>query len=665
MSKVIMIIGALIMALAVMAQEAKSAIRYIPEPVTAGQRQTVIYNSENTPLDGENQINGVVYFLRNYVWYGRDLDLKKTDTAWIATFDVPSDAALTACKFYAGSKNDTGGINTYVQFTRNTEGRNLPGAYACWGLLRAKSSRQYSIPGYYADTLIQINDDVLKFWYNQELMKNPDQRKNVWYYAAQTLDHINHNPQNPLIRADVNYILGLDSIGAASEEDLVKCISVSRRFLRNDSLAKAIERRAIEKYPDGIMAREGELFRLFRISDPDIKEKEFEQFLKRFLPEKFVNIKTENSGLYYGKMFQSVIYNRIVKHNDYLLLERYISSVPYEILPTFFRHIIEIPYRDRQMTAQQLLPHATLIMKEIFTRPRQIDQMVYSPMEWETKILGNNKSVLLAWSKILDETGSTGEAFATMQKIEPFFAAKSSDFSDFYIALLEKTGNHNRIIPVIEAGVRENAASPGMLAILKKNYTGADFEEYVNNMKEKAQIDAQKAEINKQLISMPIQLFKLVNLAGDSIDMSKMKGKIIVLDFWATWCAPCKAAMPGMQMAVDKYKTDSQVQFFFISTMETDPKYIDKIKEFLKEKDYDFEVLLDAHRSGKNKDLVYATYAAAFKFSGIPQKMIIDGNGNLRWRSTGYKGSPSALADELGFVIDMLKKESKRNLNAY
>jgi hypothetical protein len=83
----------------------------------------------------------------------------------------------------------------------------------------------------------------------------------------------------------------------------------------------------------------------------------------------------------------------------------------------------------------------------------------------------------------------------------------------------------------------------------------------------------------------------------------------------------------------------------------------------MKDKNYDFEVLLDAHRSTKDKDLVYATYAAAFNFSGIPQKMIIDGDGNLRWRSTGYGGSPSALADEIGFVIDLLKKESKRNLN--
>lgn len=65
-------------------------------------------------------------------------------------------------------------------------------------------------------------------------------------------------------------------------------------------------------------------------------------------------------------------------------------------------------------------------------------------------------------------------------------------------------------------------------------------------------------------------------------------------------------------------------------------------------------------RRTKNKrDLIYETYAKTFHFSGIPQKMIIDGNGNLRWRSTGYYGSPSALVDEISFIVEYLKSEAE------
>ena len=109
-------------------------------------------------------------------------------------------------------------------------------------------------------------------------------------------------------------------------------------------------------------------------------------------------------------------------------------------------------------------------------------------------------------------------------------------------------------------------------------------------------------------------------------------------------------------MVVNKYKNDENVAFFFVSTMEYSPDYKQEIEKFIKEKNYDFTVLIDAKNPETQKhDYMYSTYAKAFHFSGIPQKMIIDGNGRLRWRATGYEGSPSALADEIGYIIDFLK----------
>ncbi|MDR1718979.1 MAG: TlpA family protein disulfide reductase [Dysgonamonadaceae bacterium] len=653
------LIGLITLIAWVNAQETLKSVSYIPDRITRGQPLTVIYRNDMTVLAGKESIEGVVYYYKDYVWYGNDLQMRKTDTAWIAEITVPTDAALTAFKFAADGISDTGGEETYVQFTVNETGQNIPSAFTGWGLLRGASSVRYSIPEYFTDTTNQIPDNVLLFWYNQTLKLDPSQRRNIWFYAAQTMDHLNHFPENAAIRADIDFVLSLDSANQADEEDLLKCITAARRFLRNDSLASVIESLVRAKFPNGIMARDDALYRIFRISDLAEKENELEKLLKRFPAARFVDIETENTGLYYGKIFQSVIYNRIVKNNDYSLLERYIHDVPYEFLATFFWHIVQIPYRDNLMTAKQLFPHAQLIIDEIFMRQRRMKMQVYSPKEWHNKLLSDNKAALLAWSKILDETGSTDESFAWMQQIAPFFEGKSSDFSDFYMLILEKTGRSDLIRSVVESGVKENAASPKMLEWLKKNYQGDDFETYVATMKEKSKIEEQQAEINKHLINSPIQLFELENLSGEKVDMSAKKGKIMVLDFWATWCAPCKAAMPGMQMAVEKYKSDNQVEFYFISTMETDPKYKQKIHDFLNEKKYDFNVLLDRRRDDKHQDLVYSTYAAAFHFSGIPQKMIIDGNGNLRWRSTGYGGSPSALVDEISFVIELLKKESK------
>lgn len=216
----------------------------------------------------------------------------------------------------------------------------------------------------------------------------------------------------------------------------------------------------------------------------------------------------------------------------------------------------------------------------------------------------------------------------------------------------------------IEACVKSNAAGPEILGVLRDDYkmrNGSEngYEEYLQKLKSSAHLQAMQEEIEENIVKLPIELFAMKDLDGNTVDLSRMKGKILVLDFWATWCAPCKASFPGMQMAVDKYADDENVEFFFIATMETNPDYKAEIRKFLKSKGFNMNVLLDNTAQGaKSNDVVYSRYCKDFHFSGIPQKLIVDGDGYLRYRSTGYHGSPSALVDEISFVIEYLKNKN-------
>ena len=116
-------------------------------------------------------------------------------------------------------------------------------------------------------------------------------------------------------------------------------------------------------------------------------------------------------------------------------------------------------------------------------------------------------------------------------------------------------------------------------------------------------------------------------------------------------------AFPGMQMAVDKYAKDKEVEFYFIATQESGDKYKQKIKEYFAKNDFTFNVLYDNYNEkSQSANVVFSRFAKMFNDSGIPRKVILK-DGVMRYTSGGYCGSPSKLADEISYVIELLKAE--------
>lgn len=129
--------------------------------------------------------------------------------------------------------------------------------------------------------------------------------------------------------------------------------------------------------------------------------------------------------------------------------------------------------------------------------------------------------------------------------------------------------------------------------------------------------------------------FNLTNLEGKNVKLSDYRGKVVVLDFWATWCGPCKASFPNMQKLVNEYK-NKNVAFFFIDTWEEgNPTAIkEEVAKFITNKEYTFNVLFDSKREIVTK----------YKIEEIPTKIVIDKNGDFL--------SISSSEDNLKAIID-------------
>lgn len=290
------------------------------------------------------------------------------------------------------------------------------------------------------------------------------------------------------------------------------------------------------------------------------------------------------------------------------------------------------------------------------------------------------------WDKYKKSKGSAG----TEKSFYPRLTA--TDLETQYGVILYKKGSYKKALPLLapvadapnkrgdnrraeyyamalsQSGQTEKALEEMNKLLLAPGHRSVAFKEeskklyqlhYGNTMKydqlmdSLALIEKQKmeAKLAKMAVNEPAPDFTLTDLNGKTVSLQSLRGKTVVLDFWATWCQPCVASFPGMQRAVDHYKDDPSVVFMFIHTAEHSADPVGDVKRFMANKKYRFDVYMDL------KDKITGKNAAldAYKVRGIPAKFIIDKNGMIRYKNAGYVSEEEAVP-ELGMMIENTRK---------
>ena len=194
-----------------------------------------------------------------------------------------------------------------------------------------------------------------------------------------------------------------------------------------------------------------------------------------------------------------------------------------------------------------------------------------------------------------------------------------------YVAYAEKVEGVNYARQVLEQQLLKGFDSPILVSQLQGIYMQLNLpkNEFEVLQKKYSLLFKQKkaANVLSKLGSVKAKEFTLKNILGQQVSLSSLKNKIVVLDFWATWCGPCIASFPAMQLAINKYKDDSSVVFLFIDVWEnTIPqKMKETVAKFMKDNNYSFNVLFDTENIVVN----------AYKIKGIPTKIVIDKLGNI------------------------------------
>ena len=150
------------------------------------------------------------------------------------------------------------------------------------------------------------------------------------------------------------------------------------------------------------------------------------------------------------------------------------------------------------------------------------------------------------------------------------------------------------------------------------------------------QADTELTEAERAVIDYDMPL---ITFSGMPANLEDFKGKVIFLNFWATWCPPCIAEMPGIQSVYDDYSSNNEIAFVMISLDED----ISKARQFLADRDYSFT---GYRLNGIRPEL--------FRSEIIPSTYVISKEGKLAAKKEGMANyNTSRFRD---FLDDLLQE---------
>ena len=135
----------------------------------------------------------------------------------------------------------------------------------------------------------------------------------------------------------------------------------------------------------------------------------------------------------------------------------------------------------------------------------------------------------------------------------------------------------------------------------------------------------------------PAPAFKLDSMAGKAVALEQYKGQVVMINFWASWCGPCRTEMPILEKLHAKYKA---MGFTMIGVnVEPDSQLA---VNWLKSTPVTFPILFDTK----------SEVSKLYQVQGMPSTVIIDRKGNMRWLHRGYKaGDENEYLDQIRALV--------------
>jgi len=272
--------------------------------------------------------------------------------------------------------------------------------------------------------------------------------------------------------------------------------------------------------------------------------------------------------------------------------------------------------------------------------------------EWGSVMENNKAGYGDTYALILYKQGKYEEALTYQSFSVANSKYEDGEMNERYAVYLQKAGRTQDLEKFMDQIMVSGNATEKVKMMHKEHWTQTAtkdqlYSQYLKQLENQAQA-MREEKIMKTWESTDAPSFTLKDLNGSIVSLADYKGKTIVLDFWATWCGPCKASFPGMKKAVEHFASDQNVVFLFVDTWENGDNIDARVADFIKTNNYPFHVVMDSEAKVVND----------YKVSGIPTKFIIGPDQKIRFTAVGYSGNNDELVEELKTMIQLVQENA-------
>lgn len=576
------------------------------------------------PEDSSEIPEATVDYIVHKSYYPEDVELKDSADYLVGRIRIPDSAMAVAFNFMKDFRYENNDKKGYVTPLFSKEGKKLAGSEAAIGTYYITNGLSYDL---------QIERDSALAMIGRDLERHPEIREEYDDFYPQMLIKVDETAAKDYVNERLVGYEKKDSVSDLDYTLLHGLYVLSGKETKADSINAV----ALEKFPGGELAERSYYVRSREVKTPEEREQLLKDYEKNF----------GSKGRFYSTFVKLVAASHVSSNNfekvlqltagmDKIQAASYLNSIAWQLAEK----------GENLQKAEELSSRSIELLKQSVEKPDHL-----SKKQFERTLSSNLASFYDTYGLIHYKLGNLEKALEAQEKAVTDHS--SVEVNERYLKFLMESGQDKKAREIAEDFVKNNRSSEKIKEYLAKAYletnnTSQPFEEHLASLEAEAYKQLKKT-LQEEMIKESAPEFRMKDLEGNDVTLNSLKGKTVILDFWATWCGPCKMSFPGMQDAVTKYKDDTSVKFLFVDTFESGPDREKQVEEYIQESNYSFHVLLDPTKEGNG----FQT-ADAYGIQGIPTKVIIDPQGNIRFKVVGYHGNNEKMIQELDIMIELI-----------